>query len=89
MRTSIFSILLALTLVIAAPLAFSAEDQVAEQGVVETETVVEEVESVDKPEVAESETKEYCTNNADDDGDSKVDCDDADCADDPGCKGGY
>jgi hypothetical protein len=30
--------------------------------------------------------KEICNNGIDDDGDGRVDCADADCADDPACK---
>ncbi len=90
MRTSILSILIALTVVIAGPLAFAGQDEITEQETVSTETISETVDSVEVPEVADAEeTKEDCTNNTDDDGDSRIDCEDTDCADDPGCKGGY
>ena len=85
MRTSILSILIALMLVVAAPLAFAGSDGAAEETVT-TETVVE---TVDTPTIAEGDAKEDCTNNADDDGDSRIDCEDTDCVEDPACKGGY
>ena len=86
MRTSILSILIALAVVVAGPLAFAGQDEVSEKETVTTETVVE---TVDSPTIAESDAKEDCTNNADDDGDSRIDCEDTDCAEDPACKGGY
>ncbi len=39
------------------------------------ETVVE---TVDAPTIAEGDAKEDCTNNADDDGDARIDCEDTD-----------
>ena len=89
MRTSILSILIALMLVVAAPLAFAGQDEAAEQETVTTETVEETVETADTPKVADSDAKEDCTNNADDDGDARIDCEDTDCVEDPACKGGY
>ncbi len=50
------------------------------------ETVVE---TVDAPTIAEGDAKEDCTNNADDDGDARIDCEDTDFVEDPACKGGY
>ena len=85
MRISILSILIALAVVIAGPIAFAGQDQTAEQETATSETITE---TVEVEEVAEG-TKEDCANGADDDGDSKVDCDDADCAEDANCKGGY
>ncbi|MEM7008155.1 MAG: hypothetical protein AAF462_03390 [Thermodesulfobacteriota bacterium] len=86
MRTSILSILIALAVVIAGPLAFAGQDQAAEQS---AETVTEVTDSVDAPIVADKEAKEDCSNNADDDGDARIDCEDTDCVEDPNCKGGY
>jgi len=90
MRISILSILIALTVVVAGPLAFAGQDQITEQETVTSETLSEIAEVNEMSEVADTEVaKEDCTNNADDDGDTKIDCDDSDCAEDPGCKGGY
>ena len=110
MRISILSLLLALAVVVAGPLAFAEtdviEEQVTEQEtapgpealeeaadttVEETQTVVQEkVDSMQEAIVVEAEAaSEDCANGVDDDGDEKVDCDDSDCAGDPGCKSGY
>ena len=93
MRTSILSILIALTVVVAGPLAFAEQDQIAEQETVASETLSETVEVTEMSEVADKmDTEgvtEDCTNSADDDGDAKIDCEDADCAEDPNCKSGY
>jgi hypothetical protein len=90
MRISILSILIALTVVVAGPLAFAGQDQITEQETVTSETLSEIAEVNEMSEVADTEVaKEDCTNNVDDDGDTKIDCDDSDCAEDPGCKGGY
>jgi len=93
MRISILSILIALTVVMAGPLAFAGQDQITEQETVNTETLTENVDAVDTSAVADKigaeDAKEDCTNSADDDGDTKIDCEDADCAEDPNCKGGY
>lgn len=95
MRTSIFSILIALTVIIAGPLAFAGQDQTQDQ-VIETteniETTTEASEPSNVSEVIESlsaESTEDCTNSVDDDGDERIDCEDTDCAEDPNCKGGY
>jgi len=88
MRTSIFSILLALTVIMAGPLMFAGQDQTTEN----TETTMEDSGPSNISEVIESlaaEAQEDCTNSADDDGDERVDCEDTDCVDDPNCKGGY
>ena len=93
MRISILSILIALTVVIAGPLAFAGQDQVTEQETVASETLTETVEVNEMSEVADKMdtdgAKEDCTNSADDDGDTIIDCEDSDCAEDPGCKDGY
>ena len=93
MRTSILSILIALTVVIAGPLAFAGQDQVTEQETVASETLSETAEVTEMAEVADKMdtegAKEDCTNSADDDGDTQIDCEDADCAEAPGCKGSY
>jgi len=93
MRTSILSILIALAVVVAGPLAFAGQDQVTEQEIVTSETLSETVEVNELSEVADKmdaeETKEDCTNGADDDGDTKIDCDDTDCAESPNCRSGY
>ena len=93
MRTSIFSILIALTVIVAAPLVFAGQDQITEQETVASETLSETVEVTEMSEVADKMdtegAKEDCTNSVDDDGDTKIDCEDTDCAEDPGCKGGY
>jgi len=93
MRTSILSILIALTVVIAGPLAFAAQDQIAEQETVSSETLSETAEVTEVSEVADKmgaeDATEDCTNSVDDDGDTKIDCEDSDCAEDPGCKAGY
>ena len=93
MRTSIFSILIALTVIVVAPLVFAGQDQIAEQETVVSETLSETVEVTEMSEVADQMdtegAKEDCTNGADDDGDTKIDCEDTDCAEDPGCKSGY
>ncbi len=56
-------------------------------------TLSETVEVNELSEVADKmdaeETKEDCTNGADDDGDTKIDCDDTDCAESPNCRSGY
>ncbi len=92
MRTSILSILIALTVVVAGPLAFAAGDQNTDQETV-SETLSETVVVTEVSEAAENmETegaKEDCTNSVDDDGDTIIDCEDSDCAEDPGCKDGY
>ncbi|GJM14750.1 MAG: hypothetical protein DHS20C13_00770 [Thermodesulfobacteriota bacterium] len=92
MRTSILSILIALTVVIAGPLAFAGQDQVEDQVTQSTETLTETQEAVDMSETADklaAEATEDCSNNADDDGDERIDCEDTDCVEDPNCKGGY
>ena len=92
MRTSIFSILIALTVIIAGPLAFAGQDQVDDQVTEATETITETSEPSNISEVIDSiaaETKEDCANTADDDGYEKIDCEDTDCVEDPNCKGGY
>ena len=93
MRISILSILIALAVVVAGPLAFAGQDQVTEQEIVTPETLSETVEVNELSEVADKmdaeETKEDCTNGADDDGDTKIDCDDTDCAESPNCRSGY
>jgi len=92
MRTSIFSILIALTVIIAGPLAFAGQDQVDDQVTEATETITETSEPSNISEVIDSiaaEAKEDCANTADDDGDEKIDCEDTDCVEDPNCKGGY
>jgi len=93
MRTSILSILIALTVVVAGPLAFAGQDQVTEQETVISETLSETAEANEISEVADKMdaegAKEDCTNSAEDDGDTKIDCEDSDCAEDPGCKDGY
>jgi len=95
MRTSIFSIFIALTVIIAGPLAFAGQDQTQDQ-VIETtekiETTTEASEPSNVSEVIESlsaASTEDCTNSVDDDGDERIDCEDTDCAEDPNCKGGY
>ena len=93
MRISILSILIALTVVVTAPLAFAGQDQVTEQETVTSETLSDTAEVNEISEVADKvdaeAAKEDCTNSIDDDGDTKIDCEDTDCADDPGCKSGY
>lgn len=93
MRTSILSILIVLTVVVAAPLAFAEQDKITEQETVASETLGETAEVTEMSEVADKMdtegAKEDCTNSVDDDGDTKIDCEDTDCAEDPGCKGGY
>jgi len=92
MRTSILSILIALTVIIAGPLAFAGQDQVEDQVTQSTETLTETQEAVDMSETADklaAEATEDCTNSADDDGDERIDCEDTDCVEDPNCKGGY
>ncbi len=90
MRISILSILIALTVVVTGPLAFAGQDQITELETVTSETLSEIAEVNEMSEVTDTEVaKEDCTNNVDDDGDTKIDCDDSDCAEDPGCKGGY
>ncbi len=70
MRISIFSILIALTVVVAGPLAFAGQDQITEQETVTSETLSEIAEVREMSEVADTEVaKEDCTNNVDDDGD--------------------
>ncbi len=93
MRTSIFSILIALTVIVAAPLVFAEQGQITEQETVASETLGETAEVTEMSEVADKMdtegAKKDCTNGADDDGDTKIDCEDTDCAEDPGCIGGY
>lgn len=92
MRTLILSILIALTVLIAGPLAFAGQDQVQEQVTESTEVVTEVNEPSNISEVIDSlsaEATEDCSNKADDDGDERVDCEDTDCVEDPNCKGGY
>ncbi len=92
MRTSILSILIALTVIIAGPLAFAGQDQVEDQVTQSTETLTETQEAVEMPESADklaAEAKEDCANGVDDDGDERIDCEDTDCVEDPNCKGGY
>lgn len=92
MRTSIFSILLALTVIMAGPLAFAGQDQSSEQATESTETTMVDSGPSNIAEVIESlaaEAQEDFTNSADDDGDERVDCEDTDCVDDTNCKGGY
>jgi len=92
MRASIFSILLALTVIMAGPLAFAGQHQSADQATESTETTMEDTEPSNISEVIESlaaEAQEDCTNSADDDGDERIDCEDTDCVEDPNCKGGY
>lgn len=89
MRISILSIFLALVVAVAGPLAFAepeaAQDQVTEQ---ETAPSAEALTESSDTSVEVVEAKEDCTNGADDDGDEKIDCEDADCAGDPGCTSG-
>jgi len=67
-----------------------ALNESADTAVDETQTVVQEKVVEMREAVVEAGTpKEDCANGADDDGDEKVDCDDSDCAGDPGCKSGY
>jgi hypothetical protein len=90
MRTSIFSILLALTVIMAGPIAFAGQDQSAEHATESTQTTMEDSGPSNISEVIESlaaEAQEDCTNSADDDGDEQIDCEDTDCVDDPNCKG--
>ena len=92
MRTSILSILIALTVVIAGPIAFAGQDQVEDQVTESAETLTETQEAGETPEAADTlaaEAIEDCTNNADDDGDERIDCEDIDCVEDANCKGGY
>ena len=93
MRISILSILIALTVVVAGPLAFAAQDQNTDQETLSSEALSETVEVTEVSEAAEKidneGATEDCTNNADDDGDTVVDCEDSDCAEDPGCNNGY
>ncbi len=53
-----------------------------------SETLSETAEVNEMSEVADKMilkwAKEDCTNSADDDGDTKIDCEDSDCAEDPG-----
>lgn len=95
MRTSILSILIALTVIVAGPLAFAGQDQTQDQ-VTETTESIETTSEASEPsnvsEVIESlsaEATEDCSNNADDDGDERIDCEDTDCVEDPNCKGDY
>ena len=102
MRISILSLFLAVTVAFAGPLAFAGETAVEQTGqaeemigpeamseVSETETVVQEKVAEASDQVVESDASgEDCSNSADDDGDEKVDCDDEDCAADPGCQSG-
>lgn len=92
MRISLLSILIALTVIMAGPLAFAGQDQAQEQVTESTETLTDTNEPSNVSEVIDSlsaEATEDCSNGADDDGDEKIDCDDTDCAEDPNCKGGY
>lgn len=67
-----------------------ALSETADTAVDETQTVVQEkVVDMQEAIVEADASKEDCANGADDDGDEKVDCDDSDCAGDPGCKSGY
>jgi len=87
MRTSILSILIALTVVIAGPLAFAAQETESLETLSETAEVTEVSEVADKMDT--EGVKEDCTNSIDDDGDTNIDCADSDCAEAPGCKDGY
>ena len=92
MKTSVFSVLIVLTLLIAGPLAFSGQDQAKEEVIERTETITETSEPSNISEVIESiaaETKEKCFNSKDDNFDEKIDCEDTDCVKDPGCTVGY
>lgn len=92
MRTSILSILIALTVVIEGPLAFAGQDQVEDQVTQSTETLTETQEAVDMSETTDKlagEAKEDSSNRANDDGDERIDFEDTDCVEDPNCKGGY
>ncbi len=67
-----------------------ALNEAAGTAVDETQTVVQEkVVEMQEAIVEADAAKEDCTNGVDDDGDEKIDCDDSDCAGDPGCKSGY
>ena len=101
MRISILSLFLAVALALGGQLALADEasqkemmgpeqlTETVENTVEDTQTAAEET-VVDTEEVIiEAEAGEDCANGADDDGDQKVDCDDEDCAGDPGCKSGY
>ena len=101
MRISILSLFLAIAVAVAAPLAFAddAADKQAmgpeqvtetvEAAAQDTQTAAEETVVETQETIIEAEAGEDCANGADDDGDQKVDCDDSDCAGDPGCKSGY
>jgi hypothetical protein len=92
MRTSILSILIALTVIMAGPLAFAGQNQAQEQVTKSAETLTETSETVEMTEVTDqlaAEASEDCTNSADDDGDERIDCEDTDCVEYPNCKGGY
>ncbi|MGB2691425.1 MAG: hypothetical protein WBB48_07750 [Thermodesulfobacteriota bacterium] len=95
MRISLLSILIALTVIMAGPLAFAGQDQVEEQVTESTETIETTTEASEPSNVSEvidslsAEATEDCSNGVDDDGDEKIDCDDTDCAEDPNCKGSY
>ena len=88
MRISILSILIALTVIMAGPLAFAGQEQVTKSA----ETLTETSEAVEMTEVTDqlaAEASEDCTNSVDDDGDERIDCEDTDCVEYPNCKGGY
>ena len=95
MRTSTLSILIALTVIIAGPLAFAGQEQVEDQVTESTETIETTTEASEPSNISEvidslsAEATEDCTNSADDDGDERIDCEDTDCVEDPNCKGGY
>lgn len=84
MKTSIFSILLALTVMVAGPLAFADQGLTDDQSDQNVEAVEETTEVIET-----TETIEDCTNSLDDDGDQRIDCEDTDCVEDSNCKGGY
>lgn len=101
MRISILSLFLAVAVAFGGQFALADEaaekDMMGPEQLTETvENTVEETQSAAEETVVETgetiieaEASEDCTNGADDDGDQKVDCDDEDCAADPGCKSGY
>ncbi len=66
-----------------------ALEEVADTTAEETQTVVQEKVDETQEAIVVEAAAEDCANGADDDGDEKVDCDDSDCAGDPGCKSGY
>ena len=84
-RTSVLSILIALTVIIAGPLAFAGQDQVEDQVTETTETIETTTEASEPSNISEvsdslsAESTEDCTNNADDAAAEKIGCDEPDC----------